>query len=416
MSKSAKKKTKSKLKIANIYIPKLSKKIVFFIVATVFIIIFALHIKSILDIFPRTFEYLNTFKTEAESFRPTLIGDNITTAILIMQKDKTSSNNNLKAIYVFSLNKKTGEISSISVNPHFIVTFNEVRTTLNNIFNVDKNLTSLEKIINTLQTFLGLKIDRYLKISESEMFSIIADWNLNMQIDFSSLDEDFYAGEFLSTIETIEQLETNNTSYNEDLSTRLWLDFFNTNFSRFKNIFTLYRLIWDAKNLVNLMETNFTRDELINIILTLNTSDLTIKSTWIGALEGEKSNFALGSITPYYQNINKKILETFFSASALKEQARIEVFNATLENGLASKFKRLISNKGLTVVKDGNYFEQSDETIIFVPNSNSSQFIDTLKILEAELSGKYRLEEGGYLLNHSGDIVVVLGKDIINFL
>lgn len=400
-------------KISNLAIINLAKKYKFIIAIASIALIFLTHLKLITDIDLKTYEFYNNtnFSSQKNFFAPIYPKLNLNTVILVTENDYLKSLKFVKGIYLFSINKKTSTVKSLSSNPNFLIDYKGQNSTLYDLLNKDG--ITIEEIISSLSSLIGLRIDRYIIIPESEIISNAYNWGLNLKVIYSEGIENYEYSRVLNTDEVLNLIVNTKLSIKNDNLSKIYLDLFNTNLEKFKNIIFLYRLIWEGKNIADLLETNFSRDEVINLILTLNNSDLIINSTYLGKNEGAESESLLGVLDPNYKEIDSKVSQTFFSLDSVKEQARIEIFNATLQTGLAARAKRLLRNKGLTIVKEGNYFEQLEETIIFFPGTNSIDFPNTLTDIGEELFQNYKLEKEAYSNNYSGDIIVVLGKQSI---
>lgn len=399
--------------MSNLAIINLARKYRFALIITTIAAVFVTHIKLITDIDLKTYEFYNntSFSEQEKFFAPIYPKSNLNTVILVTENDYLKSLKFLKVAYLFSINKKNSSVKSISLNPNFLIDYGGENTTLYDLLNKDD--VTIEKIISSLSSLIGLRIDRYIVISESEIIANAYNWGLTLKVAYSEGIENYDYNKILNTDEVLNLIVNTKSSFTNDNLSKIYLDLFNSNFEKFKNILFLYRLIWEGKNIADLLETNFSRDEVFNLILTLNNSDLIINSTYLGKNEGKESESLLGVLEPNYKEIDNKVSQTFFSLDSVKEQARIEIFNATLQTGLAARAKRLLKNKGLTIVKEGNYFEQLEETIIFFPGTNTADFPNTLVDIGEELFQNYKLEQETYSNNYSGDIIVVLGKQSI---
>ena len=95
----------------------------------------------------------------------------------------------------------------------------------------------------------------------------------------------------------------------------------------------------------------------------------------------------------------------------LKSHLEIEVFNATKKSGLANKTKRIFQNWGAYVIKSGNYFENIDKNIIYVPNNNAKNFVNNIAEIKRFFRDDIEVVQGEYKYNYSGDLIVVIGKE-----
>ncbi len=107
-----------------------------------------------------------------------------------------------------------------------------------------------------------------------------------------------------------------------------------------------------------------------------------------------------------YRNLISKIMDR----SLEKERVRVEVYNGSGVAGAAKQFGRKIENSGCDVVRYENAPSTADRTVVYV--SNKESYKNSLEIVTEILSGSFDLVEGRPAFMTTGDIVVVLGKDI----
>lgn len=93
-----------------------------------------------------------------------------------------------------------------------------------------------------------------------------------------------------------------------------------------------------------------------------------------------------------------------------REQVKIEVYNASEIDGLASRYSRKFENSGIDVVRYENAPAPIDQTTIYVPKKDkfeqSLQLVKKLVVVDAKES------EGRPEFMTTGDIIVILGKDM----
>lgn len=107
-----------------------------------------------------------------------------------------------------------------------------------------------------------------------------------------------------------------------------------------------------------------------------------------------------------YRNLISKVVDR----SLEKERVRVEVYNGSGVAGAAKQFGRKIENSGCDVVRYENAPSTADRTVVYV--SNKDNYKNSLEIVTEILSGSFDLVEGRPAFMTTGDIVVVLGKDI----
>ena len=107
-----------------------------------------------------------------------------------------------------------------------------------------------------------------------------------------------------------------------------------------------------------------------------------------------------------YRNLISKIMDR----SLEKERVRVEVYNGSGVAGAAKQFGRKIENSGCDVVRYENAPSTADRTVVYV--SDKENYKNSLEIVTEILSGSFDLVEGRPAFMTTGEIVVVLGKDI----
>lgn len=93
-----------------------------------------------------------------------------------------------------------------------------------------------------------------------------------------------------------------------------------------------------------------------------------------------------------------------------KERVRVEIYNGSGMSGYASQYARRIRNSGCEVVRYDNAPEEQDKTQFYVPNPED--FKSSLDIIFELFPGTYSVIEGRPSFMTTGDVVIILGKDI----
>jgi hypothetical protein len=113
-------------------------------------------------------------------------------------------------------------------------------------------------------------------------------------------------------------------------------------------------------------------------------------------------------VSPDIEVIDKDINNIFFDLEVFKEQARIEVLNASGIRGLATNRSRWVKNIGGRVIQVGNSFEPSDITKIYV--KEIEKYPITITELTRFLGEDTQIITKEYPNRHVGDIVIILGS------
>ena len=94
-----------------------------------------------------------------------------------------------------------------------------------------------------------------------------------------------------------------------------------------------------------------------------------------------------------------------------KERVRVEVYNGSNVAGKAGIYARKILNNGCDVVRFGNTPEPLERTQVYI--SDKSEFDDSFRVVAEVLFDRYEILEERPRFMTTGDIVVLLGSDIL---
>jgi len=92
------------------------------------------------------------------------------------------------------------------------------------------------------------------------------------------------------------------------------------------------------------------------------------------------------------------------------ERVRVEIYNGSGIAGAAGSMGRKIANTGCDVVRYGNAPESIDKTKVYI--SDSERFKNSYNIVDDSLEIDFELINGRPDFMTTGDIVIILGKDI----
>lgn len=136
-----------------------------------------------------------------------------------------------------------------------------------------------------------------------------------------------------------------------------------------------------------------------------------------GSLENidsvESTNFA-GIIN--YLNINeydtswRALSSKLLDKGLEKERVRVEVYNGSGTSGVASDLARKIENAGCDVVRFDNAPDIIENTIFYVPKP--LDYKNSLEVISDLIPGQYEIVNERPTFMTTGDIVIILGKDI----
>ncbi len=114
--------------------------------------------------------------------------------------------------------------------------------------------------------------------------------------------------------------------------------------------------------------------------------------------------------TDEYDSVWSGFIESMIDRKLEKERVRVEVYNGSGMSGYASQYARRIRNSGCEVVRYDNAPVEQEKTQFFVPNQEG--FVNSLEVISEIFPGTYEIVEGRPSFMTTGDIVIILGKDI----
>lgn len=166
--------------------------------------------------------------------------------------------------------------------------------------------------------------------------------------------------------------------------------------------------IYSNKSLTNVL------NELKDINGAIRSNDIFIIDLSNSKYCDEEDSISGGKIkvlnTQKYDEIFREHYSNTADSSVEKERARIEVYNGSEIDGIAYQLGRKIVNSGGDVVRYGNSPSTIEKTTIYVPNMNS--YKNSFNLISEILSGRFEVIEGRPSFMTTGDIVIILGKDI----
>jgi hypothetical protein len=115
-------------------------------------------------------------------------------------------------------------------------------------------------------------------------------------------------------------------------------------------------------------------------------------------------------LSEYDKNLRRSYIDVI-DRDVERERVRVEVYNGSDAAGKAGIYARKILNNGCDVVRFGNTPELLERTQIYVSDEN--EFNDSLKVVAEVLFDRYEILEERPSFMTTGDIVVLLGADIL---
>lgn len=106
----------------------------------------------------------------------------------------------------------------------------------------------------------------------------------------------------------------------------------------------------------------------------------------------------------------KKNLQFILDRSLEMERVRVEIYNGSNISGAAGSMGRKIANSGCDVVRYGNAPESLERTKVYI--ADEQRFKNSFEVVDDSLELDFELINGRPDFMTTGDIVIILGKDI----
>jgi hypothetical protein len=116
------------------------------------------------------------------------------------------------------------------------------------------------------------------------------------------------------------------------------------------------------------------------------------------------------NLPKYDKNFRRNYIDVI-ERQVESERVRVEVYNGSGASGEAGIYARRILNNGCDVVRFGNTPQPLERTQIYISDEN--EFNDSLKVVAEVLFDRYEILEERPSFMTTGDIVVLLGADIL---
>ena len=145
--------------------------------------------------------------------------------------------------------------------------------------------------------------------------------------------------------------------------------------------------------------------ETNTLVLDLSSSDYSYEE--LSDLGGQIRTI---NLSEYDKNLRRNYIDVI-DREVERERVRVEVYNGSDAPGKAGIYARKFLNNGCDVVRFGNTPEPLERTQVYI--SDESEFNDSLKVIAEVLFDRYEILEERPNFMTTGDIVVLLGADIL---
>lgn len=261
-------------------------------------------------------------------------------------------------------------------------------------------------ITKSLEDMLALPVDRYVVVEKQQMLNLITNLGINYLTDQDINDPDagkFIRGEVLSGGKLVNYLAADVAGW--DSKNARIEKFFKDRLASLNISVFLKLLLTD--NLSSYIATNLTSGEIFNLCLQINANPalriIDLSSSVFHQVKTADSTVILPATT----DVDNTLMAGYQRVDVMREQVRIEVYNATNVSGLANQTKRMLANQGANVIRAGNYPNTQDKNKLYVKDLNATKY--NVLLIKQLLRDNVTIINADYPFNHTGELVLVLG-------
>lgn len=346
--------------------------------------------------------------------------------ILVVGLDRGSSDYAfVDSASVLVLDKDESSLGIFSIDPDLrFVSVDGKEISIKRSFNLDLGGDAgIDNVIRGIEEILAINIDRHMVLDAQSFMKIerlIGSVEVEVAQDLVEPDiKDNGKSYFLKNGERklkgerlLNALRSDENGPNARLSvhTQAIRDYV----SKLNTFGILIRVIPNLQSFES-VETDFSKSDLVQayyFLWRLNSSSIRVGYTQQSSSVLVNSNYGQEK-KPLIENIDRDVQSIFLDSLILREQARVEVLNATEKPGYATKFARLFENTGIIVVRSDNSPKETEETTLFVKNGMEEAFPRTIEEIVNSFDGKVKVVNQEYKYKHVGDLILVIGEDAI---
>lgn len=265
-------------------------------------------------------------------------------------------------------------------------------------------------LMSLVGDMLGVRIDRYALFDKDDLASYLHDSGYSTLVTDEVDDPEagvFHVGDVVQADRLVDYLAADSAGVDAQmLRVRTFVaDLLARQFS----VVGFARMYIELGDISSLLETDLSRGEILDLSLNL-VNRVKVDSVGIATKQAVLVDSALGGYLSAITRLVDAEVGTLLTRNRVaREQARVEVFNATQTGGLASRMKRLLENQGTNVIRAANSPELSTKSKLYV--SDIERFSANVVLVSEMLRGDVQVVEEDYPLNHTGDLVLVLGAE-----
>lgn len=349
----------------------------------------------------------------AEGKPAAIVGDTIN--IMVAMYEQPDRYEFVDFVGLLSINKREakGNLVLINIDPELST------SVLDNAPIKFRNLLSAARLAGkpgvslltqSIQTLTAVKVDRYLLIEKSAFASYLDSINYRYFATDDVTDPEagtYLVGDEISGGRIMQYLaaDTKGSLARSARISKFLTEFVGRNLTVPGYLSSYNRL----EALGSMVKTDLSKNEIFELgINLLNRGDLTygFVSTAYGRYVESKQG---GYFLPDYLAVDQLIQQLLSRTRVVREQARVEIFNASNKTGIATTAKRQLMNQGANIIRAGNSPEKSSQNTLYV--SDVERFSANIALVREIMRGDVEILQEPYPFNHTGDLVLVLGGD-----
>ncbi len=258
------------------------------------------------------------------------------------------------------------------------------KTTIHDYLNTHISTSDdLERLNQSVESTIGIRIDRYIAIDKKSWESATAN-------TLSSKDQPDWQNQRLMLLKRFVEGQSNLIA-------------------KYYNFLSSYKL-------TQIFKTNMSRTELIDFYGIITSPDFVKLETLavdIANFVDEASIEAEVEKGYYFNNIllEEKLQTLFRRIDIIAEQSEVEIYNASNIPGYAQSKSLEFQTLGANVVKYGNYFESSEENLLYLLDEEDlDRYWATISMIRRSLRDELTVKIGNLPVNRTGDIILILGN------
>jgi anionic cell wall polymer biosynthesis LytR-Cps2A-Psr (LCP) family protein len=331
----------------------------------------------------------------------------------------------IDSISLLSYDYRSKEVGVFGINPDIRISIPGLnrQIEIRSFWNLSQIKGSeTDYLIDSIENLLATKIDRYIFVSKEGFFEISKLFpSMQIKLDRDLRDNDTLR---LPTKEATNLSKGINNVDGSKIINVIASDANGKDDQLDREVSAIVALVKNAKSLkvifslndiwlamVKNLETNLSKNELLKLVYDMSgTRDDMVKRgfTRSASYEALPSTGVYGGSNVIMERLDKDLSSIFFDVNVFKEQAQIEIYNASGVRGFASSRNRWITNMGGNVVRVANAEENIDPVVIYCLEPEKYQI--TIDAINKIFADKAILKKEKYYSRQIGNIVIVIGR------